>query len=252
MEREIAPLVRGKGWHKRTLAGALRCYENEKAIVACAGIGGQAAARTAEAMIAAGLPRLLVSAGLAGALTPAGKIGQVICPAVIICSAKGAPVKFTPGPVIRGLVRAGVLLTGAGVAGGEAKRMLARQYQAEAIDTEAAAVAEIAAAHGVPFLAVKAISDEYDFPMPDLAPYISPQGKFSAGRFLLHVGLRPPLWQMVSKLASNSSKASSELCAVLRTLLDAGAGPAEDGAGAAGPGFRQSAQGKAGREQEHL
>ena len=70
------------------------------------------------------------------------------------------------------------------LATGTAKRHLRTQYGADAIDMEAAGAAG-GGRHGIPFLAVKAISDEDDFAMPDLEPYIDAQGLFHTLRFVL-------------------------------------------------------------------
>ena len=222
LEREVAPLLRTGSWSRQSLSGVDgACYENDIAVVACAGIGGVAAGRMAEALIAGYKPALVVSAGLAGALTPAGKVGQVICPAVVICAGKAVPVEVASPPEIAGLRQAGTLVTASRVSGAEEKRSLARQYSADALDMEAAAVAEVAAAHGLAFMAVKAISDEYNFPMPNLDRFIDEQGRFQTGRFAFYIAFRPSMWRIVKKLASNSGQASRELCAALRVLIDA-------------------------------
>ena len=225
MEREVEPLLRSKGWRKHKTPGVGgNCYERDGAVVVCAGIGEVQAGRAAEAIIAGYTPTLVISAGLAGALTSAGKVGQVVCPAVIICSAKGVAVRFVSPPDIAGLRRAGTLVTASDVAGEDAKRSLALQYSADAIDMEAAAVAEVAAAHGIAFLAVKAISDEYNFPMPNLARFIDRRGRFRTGHFALHVALRPSMWRMVNRLTSNCREASRTLCATLGVLTESNAG----------------------------
>ncbi len=226
LKREVAPLIQGKGWRKRQLPGVEDgYYENDVAVVACAGIGGVAAGRVAEVIIAECAPGLVVSAGMAGALTPAGKVGHVLFPAIVICATKKLPVHFALPSESARVRPAGTLVTSSEVGGTEAKQTLARQYSAEAIDMEAAAVAEIATAHGIAFLAVKAISDEYNFPLPNLKPFIDRQGQFQTGRFALHIAVRPAMWRTVSQLASNSRKASRALCAALMDLLEASVAP---------------------------
>jgi hypothetical protein len=201
----------------------LRAFENGETLLVCAGMGAAAARHSAETVVSRLRPSFLISAGLAGALVEGWKVGQVMIPNTIIDSVSRRHIawnwanKLDPAPV------GGVLLSGSEVAGPEAKRLLARQYGGQAIDMEAEAVAAVAAAAGVPFLAVKAISDEWDFPMPDLAPYIDGQGRFRTGRFLLHTVLHPYTWRVVSRLASQSAQASRELCRELRRLLESGA-----------------------------
>ena len=101
------------------------------------------------------------------------------------------------------------------VAGAEQKQKLAKSYGAQAVDMEAAAVARAAQVHGLPFIAIKSISDEYNFDLPDMSPFIR-DGKFQTPRFAGHLALRPWLWLSVYRLARNTRIASENLCAWLR------------------------------------
>ena len=235
LEREIAPLLKDPRWQAVDLISegsarrvsarqddpVYRNYESEQGLIMCAGIGATAARAAAEKLIPCFRPTVLISAGLAGGLTPHWKAGDVIFPATIVQAPAGAVLQTGLLPEAAGIKRSGVLVSTPSIAGAGIKSLLARQFQADAVDMEAGAVAEIAAAHGIPFVAVKAISDEYDFPVPDLGRFVDPQGRFLTGRFLLHAAVRPRTWPAVGKLASNTKKASQELCRVLRILVEA-------------------------------
>lgn len=212
LEREIGPLV--KDWRvvEGSSLGAYRTFEKGNTIVVCSGIGPRAALRSADRVLARHNPRLLVSAGLAGSLVPELKVGDIIIPANVINSSTGVRI-----PTGQGI---GSLVSASDVAAQEAKRLLARQYSAQAIDMEAAVVAYAAAERRVPFMAVKAISDEIDFPLPDMNHFIDAQGRFMTGKFLSHIALRPKLWPVVRKLRADSFLASQQLCAELRNLID--------------------------------
>jgi hypothetical protein len=80
---------------------------------------------------------------------------------------------------------------------------------------ECAAVARAALTHNLPFIAIKSISDEYDFELPEMQAFIK-DGEFQTRRFALHVALRPWLWFSVLCLARNTKIASENLCAWLR------------------------------------
>jgi adenosylhomocysteine nucleosidase len=80
---------------------------------------------------------------------------------------------------------------------------------------ESAAIARAATSHKLPFLAIKTISDEHDFEMPEMSHFVR-DGKFQGKRFALHVALRPWLWFRVLRLARNTKMASENLCAWLR------------------------------------
>ncbi|MFB3918083.1 MAG: phosphorylase [Terriglobales bacterium] len=217
MKREVRPLVRGRRWRKSTVVDTpYGCFESPSAVVVCAGIGSEAAYAAAEKVLAALRPRLVVSAGLAGALVPGLKVGQIFVPVSIVGSTNEARINLSHG---RG---DGVLVSGSGIAGPHAKRLLARQYGAQVVDMEAAHVAEVAQRHGIPFVAVKAICDEWDFPMPDMEAFVSPEGRFQTVKFVLHTMVHPSQWKPVSRLAGNYSRAVQQLCRALRNLLEHG------------------------------
>lgn len=212
LEREVRPLV--KGWRvvQGSSLGAYRTFEQDDVLVVCAGIGSRAASKTIDKVLSRHRPKLLISAGLAGSLVPDLKVGEVFIPATIISSRTGAPLLTGQGN--------GTLVSASGIAGPEAKRLLARQYNAIAVDMEAASVAIAAVKNSIPFTAVKAISDENEFAFPEMDTFIDPHGRFSTTRFLSHVALRPALWPVVRKLSANTRLASQNLCAELRNLLE--------------------------------
>ncbi|MGA3209865.1 MAG: hypothetical protein ABSD20_01080 [Terriglobales bacterium] len=223
MEREVTPLIQGPEWKvSQILPAPYRSYESEHAIVVCSGIGAASACQTA-VEVAALNPLTIISAGFAGGITSQWHVGDVMFPARIVRSEGGASVDLSCWPEMNGFCRKGVLVSSTGIPGQDAKRLLANLYRADAVDMEAATVAEVADGNGIPFVAVKVICDEYNFPMPDLEPFLGPEGKFLIGRFLLHTALRPRLWSVLRQLASNSKRASQELCRVLQSLLVPGA-----------------------------
>jgi len=80
---------------------------------------------------------------------------------------------------------------------------------------EAAAVARAAQSHSIPFMAVKAISDEYNFDLPPMDGFVTPDGQFRTAAFAAFIAIRPWLWGKTSRLASGSAKASRALCSWL-------------------------------------
>ena len=88
---------------------------------------------------------------------------------------------------------------------------------------EAFSVAQAAQAHGYPFVAVKAISDEVDFAMPDMRQFIDRQGRFRTAKFVTHAALRPGMWRGIARLNKNSGRAAKSLCKVLNELIESDA-----------------------------
>lgn len=204
LKREVAGLIGNAKRIEREHDGrTFRFFELDETVVVCGGIGFQAARRAAEAVIALYDPSLLHSAGFAGALQSSLRVGDILLPAEVIDGRDGSRTRVEGGD--------GVLLTFMNVASMKQKRSLAQAYHAQAVDMEAAAVAAAARAHGIGFRAIKVISDEIDFEMPDMSRFIDERGAFKTASFAAHVAIRPWLWKRAAALGSNSSKAAKAL-----------------------------------------
>jgi adenosylhomocysteine nucleosidase len=220
LEDEVRPLIRQPEWREWTgVQTPYRSYECRDAVLMCAGIGAKAVRRAAEAVLQAEGPRMLISAGFAGALAPWLKGGDLVLPTVVVSEATGT--RFTV-PHGNGFASSDgmVLVSTEQVARQGGKAELFARHRAQAVDMEAAVVAEVAQQHGVGFMAVKAISDESDLAMPDMDRFVDEDGRFQTARFVLHAAVRPELWSPVSRLASNRGRASETLCRALLRLLE--------------------------------
>jgi adenosylhomocysteine nucleosidase len=91
-----------------------------------------------------------------------------------------------------------------------------KKYGADAVDMEAYSVADVARIYRILFRAIKVISDERDFPMPPMGRFISEQGRFRTGSFIIYSLIRPWIWPTVVNLARNSHRAADALCARLK------------------------------------
>ncbi len=108
------------------------------------------------------------------------------------------------------------------VAGVAAKARLQEIYGADAVDMEAAVVAEIARAAGVEFMAVKAISDPLDFEMPPMERFIDSQGRLDLLKLIGWASVRPSLWAALAALKKNSHIAAEALATELEKMIAAG------------------------------
>jgi hypothetical protein len=131
------------------------------------------------------------------------KVGEVFIPARVVDSQDASRTETHTGQ--------GVLVSFAEIANPEQKAKLAYAFGAEAVDMEAAAVARGAHARGVRFTAVKAVSDESDFALPQMNRYVSPEGRFRTAAFAAAVAIRPWMWARTIRLARNSARASRAL-----------------------------------------
>lgn len=210
LPREVKALVRG--WTMRELPGKIFVYTNGSAVVACAGMGVARAALAVEAARAAGPVTALLSVGLAGACDPSLRVGDLVRAGVTIDARTGERFQKAEFPQ--------VLVTGEEIASVREKARLFASFGAAAVDMEAAAVARLAAAHGLDFQAIKVISDEADFELADLGRFGTPDGQFRETAFAVHAMLRPTLWGKLMQLGGNSAKALKALTEALHKELD--------------------------------
>jgi len=217
LERELGSLV--KNWQpiKIQYEGCeFTSYESGCAVVVCGGIGAEAARRAAEAAVANYSPQLLISAGLAGALVPELRVGDTVFPALVVDTQDGSRHE-TAIPESSPLART-VLASCPEIASIAQKQQLAKSYGAHVVDMEAGSVARAAQAHNLPFIAVKAISDDLNFEIAEMNRFVR-QGEFQTKWFVLYTAIRPWLWLRIIRLARNSKVASDNLCAWLRETV---------------------------------
>jgi adenosylhomocysteine nucleosidase len=211
LEREVRPLIRRMPVREMEHAGRkFRFFENVNLVIVCGGIGAESARRAAEAVITQYAPQMIYSAGFAGALDPAIKNGNVLVPRRVINASDGSSIDTGQGE--------GVLVSFPSVASPEHKAKLANSYHAQAVDMEAAAVAQAAQARGVRFAAVKVISDGSNFALPPMERFIGPAGQFRTWPFVAFVLFQPRWWRATLRLARNSARASDALCKRLADL----------------------------------
>jgi nucleoside phosphorylase len=218
IDRELWPLI--KTWRSTTIDHEGRqftFYESDYAVAACCGMGAEYGRRAAEALIAKYSPELLISAGVAGALVPELHVGDTVFPSIVIDARDGSRHESSIKDAALGkspLART-VLVSSPEVAGVAQKKQLAKSYGAHVVDMEGASVARAAQVHNIPFLAVKAVSDEVNFEVAELNTFIR-NGQFATKLLVLYVLPRPWLWLKMIRLARNTQLASHNLCAWLR------------------------------------
>src|SRR5208337_3357235 len=103
------------------------------------------------------------------------------------------------------------LATSPKVADEAEKRRLATSYSAALVDMEAAGIARLAHMRGIPFYAIKGISDPLDAKLPDFNRFLSPQGQFQLFRFAIFAAIRPWYWPSLARMGENSRKASQSI-----------------------------------------
>ena len=192
-------------------------------LVAISGMGLKAAGRAAEALVDGGAGAL-VSWGLAGGLSPRLPAGTICLPLEVI-SEDG--VSFATDPHWRALVDAAV-----GARGVIHGRLLSRPRAldsiankaaafaataAMAVDMESVAVADVAARHGLPFIAVRVIVDTASDQLPAAVAAAAAAGQVALGSLIEGLLRSPQELPAVCRLAFRYRKAMRALQRVGRS-----------------------------------
>jgi adenosylhomocysteine nucleosidase len=216
LTREIAGLVSGRGWRadKKLLGRNIHLFEHEDAVVACAGMGTHRATLALEAALELGPASELVSVGWAGSCNRSVRVGQVFH-ATIVIDTRTMERYFT-ADLERDLAEGKsidhqILVTVPVPAGAREKENLGISHYAAAVDMEAAAIARMARAKELPFHAIKAISDDVDFELPDMKRFTTSDGQLREAAFGLYLAWHPGLWKSVLTTAKSSKLAAQEL-----------------------------------------
>lgn len=207
-------------------------------LLAVSGMGTAAAAQSARALVGAGAGAL-VSWGMAGGLDPALVAGTVFLPAEVV-STEGDTVTTDPhwrerlGAAISargeggggvgspgagsGLVTDGRLLTSRKAIGSSAEKAnLFHQTGAAAVDMESLAIAEIARAHQLPFIAVRVIVDSAEDALPRaVTAAADAEGHLQVWRLMGELIRAPAELAPLLRLARRYRAANQSLAAVAR------------------------------------
>ncbi|HEX7729770.1 MAG TPA: nucleoside phosphorylase [Terracidiphilus sp.] len=214
MPGELKPLVRGWKHQRRNGVDLWLHRDDNLYVAACAG-AGQAAATRAFAEVEKEAPvDLAFSLGWAGALRSGIAPGSVHNMAGVIdtrtgerfrCDAESGELWLVTSPI---------------VADAAEKLRLAETYAASLVDMEAAAIARLAVQRGIPFYAIKAVSDALDERLPDLNAFLTPDGRFRTARFTLYALMRPWYWSALARMGENSKKAAGAIRDAVSDFLD--------------------------------
>jgi len=193
----------------------------EGSLLALSGIGRPAAAAAAQALVDAGVSALM-SFGMAGGLDPALKPGSVVIPCELLatdgaryaaCRSWRERVAAAVSPLCA--VTEGNLLTSPEAIDTPAEKAAAlRRTGAAAVDMESAAVAEVAARHDLPYIAVRVIVDTAADFLPRAVVAASRAGRVHFGRLIGGLILRPREIAALLRLAQRHRTAMRSLHAI--------------------------------------
>ncbi|MBI4300875.1 MAG: hypothetical protein HY677_07035 [Chloroflexi bacterium] len=225
LERELAELKKGmddRGLRKLRMATVAEgSVSGRHVLLVTTGVGRRRATQAAEDLLEAYAPEAVVSLGYGGALVPDLRAGDlVVSPRIRLAETSETVVSYPSdsrlldlasragsGPIhfADGVTAAMVIATE------EAKQGLAHRWSAAVVDMESYWVAETAAARGVPFLAVRAISDTLEDKLPDLVKMIDADGNLKALEAGRHLSVHPGEAGRLLKFARNAALARRAL-----------------------------------------
>jgi len=225
---ELKPLVRGWPTSSR---GNIHFWaqrnEEEEWIAACSGAGQAAATRAFAAIEDGGPIDLVFSYGWAGALSADIASGSAHNVAGVIDARTGERFNCDAGAGRHWLVTSPI------VANEAEKQRLSSTYSGGAyppkfpvglVDMEAAAIARLALMRGIPFYAIKGISDGFHDKLPDFNRFIrsggQADGQLNLPALVLFSILRPWHWPSLMRMGENSRKASHSMRKCLLDFLD--------------------------------
>lgn len=238
MPEERVALVKRLQQVKRRLVGGIPCYRgmlaDRRVTVVEGGMGTAAAALAARQLINADRPNLLLSAGFCGAVRPGAQVADlVLCKRLFTDNENGLNEVTLPGSELitarlsaelqhRGLrtwqgsfITTGRIVTKSACAG-----TLPDNLPTPVLEMESAAVAQAATAAGIPFLGLRAISDdaaeELGFSLDELT---DEQLRISIPRVLFTCLKKPRIIPQLARLAANSGRAGKNLGLALQQIL---------------------------------
>ena len=211
LPREVAPLV--QDWPVRDVSHdeGTSAWECDRAIVVCAGMGPKRVTLALELAEVRGPIHSVISVGYAGALCAGMPVDKVYWPATVIDDQTRERFACNDGD--------GTLVTTDHAVGRDEKLMLAARWNAELVDMETATVARLAKLRGLPFRALRAISDQVDDKLPDFSRFTDERGGFRGGSFAMYVALHPWLIPTTLRLGKQSARASQGIAKALLQIL---------------------------------
>ncbi len=212
LPREIAPLVQNWPVRSKSRRDGFSIWQCDQAIAVCAGMGSERVTYALELAAMQGPLDSIVSAGYAGALRSGIARNSIYWPATVIDAGSGDCYMCEDG--------SGTLVTADHVVGHGEKAAMARRWNADLVDMEAAAVARLARMRDLPFRTLRIVSDEAADVLPDFNRFVDARGGFREIAFATYIACRPWLIPNAIRLGWYSGKASQLMAQALREFLD--------------------------------
>jgi adenosylhomocysteine nucleosidase len=191
--------------------------------VAIGGAGRPAARRAADMLIAGHRPRWIISAGFAGALNPAlARNGVVLPHEVLDLEGRRFPVE-QPETLGAGFphTKGRLLTVDRLILDSDEKEALWRSHEADVVDMESSAVAELCGEKLVRFLSIRVISDDAHTKLPkEIASLLLHTGSYRVGAAMRALWHRPSSLKDFWTLHERALETADRLAKVVARCLD--------------------------------
>lgn len=198
-----------------------------------AGMGFENAARTADDIIRAEYPDLVVSAGFCGGLTPDLLVGDVVVATRLFVAQDDRLDEETTRPAESGVRFAANSVSSERLFGGQyvsTRHMLPKQRLAAllppdmknpaVVEMESAAIARVAALNSIPFAAIRTVSDTLGEELGFSLDEFCDEGlNIRLGRVLKTCLLKPHIIPQLFRLSRNSRIAAGSLTRAVREFM---------------------------------
>lgn len=191
--------------------------------VAVAGAGRTAARRATELLVAGHQPRWVVSAGFAGALDPAlARNDVVLAHEVIDREGRRFTVEIPEALAgCHGKVRRRLLTVDRVILEREEKERLRREFEADLVDMESSAVADVCSQKLLRFLSIRVISDDASTSLPrEVATILTHTGSYRVGAAIRALWQRPGSLKDFWMMHERALEASELLAKFVARCLD--------------------------------
>lgn len=238
MPDEIRPLLRMAGEAKREQCGEFPLWRvtlgNTEACLVESGMGPVRAAAAAEALITAVSPAIMLSFGFGGAILPGLRVGDMVFGTGSwlandgrfsrrrgIAAALAGEIAAELGKSLDGIA-CGTIITSAGILRkADLVQSLPTGTRFPILDMETAAIAEITDRHGIPLVALRAVSDDAGEELSfSIDEFTSPDMTISPLKVMATIARKPWIIPQLLRLARNSRIAGKRLAQGVMTTVD--------------------------------
>ena len=181
------------------------------------GMGAAAAERTASSLVDAA-PAAVISAGFCGALADDLRVGDLVVAQEVLDERTGDRFAADAHLLEAAPGRRGVIVSAERIARTPSDRA---RLDGLAVDLESAAIARVARAAGIPFIALRAVTDERRHRLPDFDRIMDAAGRLTPGAGIVHFVLHPREVPALVRLGPAVRRAGQALREGLERMLEA-------------------------------